>query len=305
MAAFFSAGDATDRNYIGLRDEPDSELRGRIEEMWRQYDPYCPDAHAHFLADARCNFVARTWEMYVACTLLNAGFSLDRPPAKGPDIKTSANGTRLWIEAVAPDSGSGADAVLDRDRRGRRKGNQWFGHGPSEESLILRCTSALDAKRTKLAEYTDAQIVAPSDACVIALTLGGVPDSDMASPDLPIIVKSVFGVGPAYVAVFVDGSGMIEKGFKERPEVTKKSGAAVQSTFFHDEDSSGISGVLFSKTAIWNAPKILGRDLIFVHNPSASVPLPLGGFPFADEYFVDGDNKLDIKQRTELAPGSA
>lgn len=304
MPAFFSAGEATDRHYIALRDEPDSELRARIEEMWRQYEPYCPDAHAHFLADARCNFVARTWEMYVACTLLNAGFSLSRPPAKGPDIMTSANGTRLWIEAVAPDSGSGADAVPDRDRRGRRKGNQWFGRGPSEESLILRCTNGLFTKRAKLAEYADARIVAPGDACVIAVTLGDVPDSDLASPELPIIVKSVFGVGRPFIAVSVDGSGVIEKGFKERPEVTKKSGAAVRSTFLLEEDSSGVSGVLFSKTAIWNAPKILGRDLIFVHNPNAAIPLPVGVFPFANEYYVDGEGKLEMKERTP-PPGSA
>lgn len=119
--------------------------------MWRRYEPYCPDAH--FLSDARSHFVARTWEMYIACTLLDAGFKLDRPPETGPDIATWVDGRRLWIEAVAPASGAGADAVPGRDGRGSKQGNVWLGHMPSEDSLILRCASVLVTKRTKLAEY--------------------------------------------------------------------------------------------------------------------------------------------------------
>lgn len=283
-----------DPHYVGAREN--DELRERIEEMWRRYEPYCPDKH--FRSHARVNFIARTWELYIGCTLLEAGFKLERPPAKGPDIATWVNGTRLWIEAVAPDSGSGADAVPGRDRRGRQQGSIWHGHPPREESLILRCTSALSTKRSKLAEYTSAGIVAPGDALVIALTLGGIPDSDVSSPDLPLIIKALFGIGRFFVAVSVDGSGTIEKGFKERPEVTKQSGSTVAATFFHEPESRGISGVLYTNRAIWSAPRHLGSDLIFVHNPEAVVALPVGVFPFAEEHYADAAGRGCRKERT-------
>ena len=45
--------------------------------------------------------------LYIACTLLDAGFKLDRPPETGPDIATWVDGRRLWIEAVAPGAGPG------------------------------------------------------------------------------------------------------------------------------------------------------------------------------------------------------
>lgn len=268
--------------------------------MWLRYEPYCPDAH--FLSDARCNFFERWWEMYVACTLLDAGFKLERPPPKGPDILTRVNGTRLWIEAVAPGAGKGADAVPDRDRRGSRRASGWIGHAPSQESLILRCASVLVTKRAKLAEYVAERIVAPEDAVVIAVTLGGVRDAIVSSPELPIMVKAVFGRGKFFVAVSVDGSGIVETGFKYQPEIRKKSGAAVSTTFFLEEESQKISGILFTNEDFWNAPKALGKDLVFVHNPSATVPLPVGVFPFANEYFVDGEGKLGMKERTLPGP---
>lgn len=297
MAAFFSKGKAPDPLYNACRDHKTKrDVRARLEKMWRQYEPYCPDAH--FLTDARCNFVARTWEMYIACTLLDAGFKLDRAPASGPDIATWVNGRRLWIEAVAPDSGAGADAVPGRDRRGSKQGDIWMGHAPREENLILRCTTGLVTKRAKLAEYAAAGIVAPDDPLVIAVTLGGVEDSDITSPDLPIIVKALFGIGEFYAAVSIDGSGTIEKGFKHRPDVTKKSGATVGASFFLEEESASISGVLFTDIGIWNAPRVLGKDLIFVHNPKAAVALGMGVFLFANEYYVDAEGKLAMKERT-------
>ncbi|MBK7584469.1 MAG: hypothetical protein IPI67_30225 [Myxococcales bacterium] len=73
-----------------------------------------------------------------------------------------------------------------------------------------------------------------------------------------------------YAAVPTDGSGAVETGFLNRPTVAKKSGAVVGARLFCEPQSSGVSGVLFSDIGIWNAPREIGTDLIFVHNPMAA-----------------------------------
>ncbi|MBK7582070.1 MAG: hypothetical protein IPI67_17920 [Myxococcales bacterium] len=100
-----------------------------------------------------------------------------------------------------------------------------------------------------------------------------------------------------YAAVPTDGSGAVETGFLNRPTVAKKSGAVVGARLFCEPQSSGVSGVLFSDIGIWNAPREIGTDLIFVHNPMAAVPLPVGVFGFATEYHVGPGGKLCTKQR--------
>ncbi len=138
---FFSTGPAGALYAAHLEHGTKTGVRERIEELWARYRPYCPDAH--FLSDARKHFVQRTWEMYLACALMDVGFELSRPPPKGPDILTTLDGSRLWIEAVAPTAGDGPDAVPGREKRGRMVGRVWSGSPPSDESLILRCASAL------------------------------------------------------------------------------------------------------------------------------------------------------------------
>src|SRR5690242_5810593 len=83
---FFSSGAAGELYTAHLEHGTKTGVRQRIEELWARYSPYCPDTH--FLSDARVHFVQRTWEMYLACALMDAGFGLERPPPKGPDILT-------------------------------------------------------------------------------------------------------------------------------------------------------------------------------------------------------------------------
>jgi hypothetical protein len=181
-------GDAADPWYCGCRDHRSKrDVRLRLECMWRAYQPFCPDTH--FLEDARAHFVSRSWEMYLAIALLRNGFGLQKPPPTGPDLLTTIEHTRMWVEAVAGLEGEGPDRVPNRDARGDRKGSMWQGHPPSDEVLILRCAAALSAKLAKLQAYQAAGVVDRTDACIVAVTLGGILDADVASPELPIGVK--------------------------------------------------------------------------------------------------------------------
>src|SRR5689334_10605510 len=122
---FFSEGDARDPGYVFQRDSPERKhVRDAIECMWVRFAPYCADDLSHFVSDARASFNQRTWELRLACTMLDKGFELRKPPKDGPDICAIADGKPLWIEATAPRPGTGPDAPpaerrlkigLDRD----------------------------------------------------------------------------------------------------------------------------------------------------------------------------------------------
>jgi hypothetical protein len=75
---FFSSGPAAALYTAHLEHGTKTGVRQRIEDLWARYYPYCPDPH--FLSDAREHFVQRTWEMYLACALLDAGFGLEKSP---------------------------------------------------------------------------------------------------------------------------------------------------------------------------------------------------------------------------------
>ncbi len=136
--------------------------------------------------------------MYFACALLESGFKLKKPPSNGPDLLLAVDAAKLWIEAVAPGPGNGPDAVPGRDKRGYSIDGIWCGHPPPEESLILRCVGALCTKLDKCQSYIAKGVVAPSDRLAIALSLGGVDEAFITSPDIPIVLKALFPIGPHY-----------------------------------------------------------------------------------------------------------
>lgn len=184
-----------------------------------------------------------------------------------------------------------------RDERGFKRGNIWQGHPPKEDALILRCASAISAKLQKLNEYTKAGIVRDDDACVIALTLGGILDADVSSPDLPTGVMSVSGIGELFMTVPI-GSGEREVGYTGRPSVNKRSGATVEARLFCTPESSRVSGLLYTDCGIWNAPRVASSDVVVVRNPAASVPLSPGMLRFPrEEFSVNAKGLLDRQKR--------
>ena len=104
----FGKQNATDDIYIYLRDKPEHAQRRKfIESLWKRFHPYADSEFVNLIAS---DFQARFWEMYLACTLLDAGFSLHSRDA-GPDIRVNTKGAPIWVEAIAPTAGSGPDAI--------------------------------------------------------------------------------------------------------------------------------------------------------------------------------------------------
>ena len=114
MEPFFKPGNFPCPFYCGTRDKTDEHnTRGRefIEFLWR-------DCAAFLDSDtgqrATLSMPTVFWELYLAHSLMKSGVSLQvqartKKNQKGPDL--FAIRPDVWIEAVLPGSGSGADAM--------------------------------------------------------------------------------------------------------------------------------------------------------------------------------------------------
>jgi hypothetical protein len=297
-----------------LRD-PRSAVRTRIEAMWSKYEPYCPDPH--FLSDAAAHFTQRTWEMYLACLMLDKGFPLIRPPSDGPDICIDLK-PRIWIEAIAVGAGNGPDYV-----RGPRErivvapdpacaadefSSTWARDVPSEESVILRCTSAMAAKNESRAADIAKGVVKEEDAYIVAVSLAEIDDAFFHFSydfDWPVLLQALFGIGEERL-LSAERDGEKPRLFRgTRPVVAKQGGTQIPTTGFTSPVWQGISGAFGIALDVVNSwPD--GHQMMFVNNPSAAVPVPTGTFAFGMEYVAANGRIQRNDHRTPASrPGAS
>ena len=245
-------------------------------ELWETFKDLADD---HFIQQFKIDFDARFWEMYLTCTLLERGFAA-RCPKPGPDVLLIHDGGQIWIEAVAPNSGSvdSSDAVPEF-QTGKA---QWV---PNDQ-IILRYRSAISEKCKKYQDYLSAGILSPRDAFVIAINGCNVRTS-MLDFDPPRITRTVFPIGDEYITIDRDSGDVTNKGFHFKNTVTKSRGSEVPIDIFLDKNYSYISGVLFSNSDCSNRPEINGEDFIYVHNPLADNPVPHEFLRIGREYIAD------------------
>jgi len=127
--------------YLRISCDPNKKIiKQRLEDFWTNYQDY---ADRNFLEEIRRNFFhQRAWEMYVANVSLDKGLSLVSRKTRGnegPDIKIKTENKDIWIEAVAPTGGKGADAVPPTA----------YGEvmNTPEEEWLLRATTSIDEKK--------------------------------------------------------------------------------------------------------------------------------------------------------------
>lgn len=173
-------------SYITIRDlEKFSEDKEFIEALWQVYRPY---ADRHFRDDACTHLQERFWEMYLGVTLIKHGFAIDAGSAKGPEFFIKDRIPKIWIEAIAPWPGEGADTVPEMEY-----GSSVATRVPAEE-IILRLRHAIRGKYRKYVQYLAANVVAPDEPYIIAINSRRIR-LGIADPELAFIVKSVFRLG--------------------------------------------------------------------------------------------------------------
>jgi type I restriction enzyme S subunit len=276
--SFFSSGQAVDTFYDYIRDNPDRKDAGDfVEGLWQKY---CSYAEPNFLDDARKDFHAKTWEMYLGCLFLDFNFNLQKKTKKeGPDLHLLWNNRSIWVEATAPESGTGDNAVPEHNYK--ESSDQ-----PSEQ-IILRFASAIQKKFKQYNSYRK-DIINDNDFYIIAINGGRIRYS-LSGQTLPYIVQSVLSFGDLAFAFDKESGKLVNSFHQYRDAVTTAKGSPVPTDIFMNKDYAGISAVLYSYMNVVNRPNRIGVEVHIVHNPLADNKLPHGIFPFGTEWWVEGD----------------
>ncbi len=286
---FCNNNNVEDPLYKFIRDGKEDhhqEARKFVEELWQIYKPY---AETEFLTKVKEDFHAKTWEMYLGGVFLKHGLNLQRKnKTEGPDTHLLWNNQSIWIEAVAPTSGSGENKVPEY--------NYNEASDTPIDKVILRLTSAIGEKYEKYNKYIYKGTIKPNDFYIIAVNGGRIPHS-IAEENIPYIVKSVFPFGDLVLTLKKDSRKIVGSRYEYRDTITTAKGSSVSTSIFENNDYSGISAILYSWMNVVTRPNEIGVEIQYVHNPFATNKLPLGIFPFGCEWWVEGEflNKKEYK----------
>lgn len=244
-------------------------------DLW-QHHLHAELAGEHFVKEFTSGddgkFAQRVWEMHLGRHLIACGLSVTFAPDGKPDFRFVHNGVVVWVEAVSPLPGPDLP-------------QSWLKHDPAppisevgtvpHEAILLRWTTAFDAKARQGIKYRKNGVVRKNDAYVIAIDgnqLGKIPATHGLSR-LPYIVEATLGVGPLAFR-FSAESGKLE-GVEQTPRlaIEKKNGSPVLTEPFFRSDYAGVSAVLGSCARMFGEPIL---PVQIAYNPLAIVPLLSG-----------------------------
>ena len=283
MTTFFRSGNTRCSLYTAIRDgtpPPTIAARGFVEQLWAEGHPY---VDGRFRDRARDDLLPCFWELYIAAYLNRLSEPLipwhaRRCKDDGPDLQVGQ--VQYWIEATAPSSGSGPDAIppVSYGRMQPVPG----------EAIILRIRSALAEKLRKLRTYLRKGTVRPGEPFLLAIN-GRALRFGNTSGSLPWVVSAVFPLGEESITINTQTGQVVRRCFEKRLAIEKASGATVTTNCFLDPAFAGISGILFSNANPDNPHPELGFDFTIVHNPLATAPFARGKLTCWEEYWSDGD----------------
>ena len=250
----------------GLPDDSDLFApRGRIVDLFRFLDGLEDPTFAQQLDQ---DPQARLWEMMLAKILRSEGYEPTSAP-RGPDFVVARDAKRVFIEAICPGPGDEANPNSVPPIA--------YGAPIAQDvpvaQIVLRLRSALEEKRRKYAHYLEQGIVSESDICIIAVNSSKIDRASGLWP--PAIMRATHGLGNPYV-IFGRGEGLVGEGIESRESIPKVNGQDIDTTFLLAEANSLISGVLYSDCSFFSLAFDLFEESMFIHNPKARVPLPLG-----------------------------
>lgn len=249
----------------------EQQLRAMLQEMWSRYEPYADSDFRHGFAR---DVDGRFWEMYLGCSLLEAGRTLlpaaERQRDGGqPDLCVLEDGRRIWIEAITPDEGAPGPDQIVRPIPINEGGG--LVAAPIRQAQ-LRTSGAFWTKAQKIRRYIEQGVIAPEDPRIIAISASrfGV---FVAEQPLPLVMTTLFPLGDAYVTINRMTGDVLEEGFHAAPFIQRERNP-IPRTAFLDERFADISGVIWSRIGIGNLSRQV-RPITYVHNPLTQTPLPL------------------------------
>lgn len=246
------------------------EIRAMLQDMWGRYEPYAdPDFRQGFARDVDGRF----WEMYLGCTLLEAGCILlpvvERQNEGGqPDLCVCEGGRRIWIEAITPDEGAPGPDQIVRPVPINEGGG--LVAAPIRQAQ-LRTSGAFWNKAQRISRYIAQGVITPDEPTIIAIS-GSRFGRYVPEEPLPLIMTTLFPIGNAYATIERDSGVVLEEGFHPAPFIWRERNP-IPRTAFLDERFAGISGVVWSRIGVGNLSRQI-RPITYVHNPLARTPLP-------------------------------
>lgn len=278
----------------------EQKLHAMLQDMWARYEPY---ADADFRQGFARDVDGRFWEMYLGCTLLEAGRSLlpvvGRQREGGqPDLCVLEDGRRIWIEAITPDEGAPGPDQIVRPVPINEGGGLIA--APIRQAQ-LRTSGAFWTKAQKISRYIEQGVIAPEDTRIIAISASrfGVY---VAEQPLPLIMTTLFPIGDAFITIDRDTGDVVEEGFHAAPLIHRERDP-IPRTAFLNERFADISGVIWSRVGLGNLSRQV-RPITYVHNPLAQVPLPTN-WGVWDREFVTTRQGNGWEARDILAPTEA
>ena len=225
--------------YARIRDRPeDWPIKSQIEGFWQIYKSYAP---RNFKKEVQRNFHQRWREMFLSVGMINLGFNIiTSRKDKGPDLRIqNISDQNIWIEAIAPRSGS-KDHVIPDMRSGI--------HDLPESEFLLRLTSAVDSKKSKFVDYLSKGVIKEDDVCIIALSACDLKQyGSLMNTPIPALLKILAGGGS--LTLTKDRSYIAP-----RENIIKNSGADIEVRLFEDPSFDLIAAILYSVSDPLNSP---------------------------------------------------
>jgi hypothetical protein len=276
-----------DPTYVRIRDFDEcAGDREYLDRAW-QFFRSLADTHFHDQAQRRGHFESRMWELRLAWTFNQLGFTISTVRPTGPDLKlTTAEGDLVHVEAVAPQP---TQELLENERQ------SILDSAPiPEDAMILRATGVIKEKRESYRRHRGAGVIAPQDPYIVAISGANISQATM-NDEIPWILKPLFGIGECYMSLDFFGRDDPTFGWQHVPIRATRQGSPIHAGLFADENANEVSAILFSPRCIECRPESFGKpcgdDFVLVHNPYAKNPVAVGILPCGVE-FGPRENKL-------------
>lgn len=226
------------------------------------------------------------WEAMLYRHLSSMGYELRNSVTaagqQGPDFCVNYQGRTIWIEAIVPSPEGIPSDWLEPPGKGEYRVKT-----KPDQPRVLRCTSAIDAKQMKFAEYRAKGIVGASDCAVIAVNICRLSDWDVDGngiSQLPLVMEAVFPIGPLGVPITREGKLDGPAQHMPRFALKKVNGSEIQTANFLNPRFANVSAVMQG-----HQKDMLKKDLLLstAHNPLASNPLPTSLFGTRAEFVAE------------------
>lgn len=284
MTLFDASPENASLSYRHLRDpanEYSQAARAHCEELWQTFAPL---ADRHFLAEFPARTHERWFEMYLAVSLMRAGYQV-QAPKPGPDVLLTVDGRRIWIEATCATAGeAGRPDSVPQPRYFTMDEQPEFQPRPTDE-MTLRIRNSLEGKQLKFQEYVRQGIVRADDLAVIAINVHGIPHAWADMNDL--MRRALYGLGHPMIGIDPETHQQVDFRYQPQPVLAKKStGEHVVVEPFVDGSMSHIAAVIGSREDAGNPLPQPGMGFSLYPNLSAAVPWLRGALRLGEEWIA-------------------